>query len=93
LGESLPFQVAGSRATHGSPYAYDRHVPLLFFGSAFRPGQYRTAVQPVDMIATLASLLEVNPPAAAQGRVLTEAIEPHIEHPQIEHPQATGAGR
>ncbi len=74
LGVPLPFQVAGKQATHGSPFAYDRHVPLLLFGLPFRPGQYRTAVEPVDLAVTLASLLGINPPAAAQGRVLTEAL-------------------
>jgi predicted AlkP superfamily pyrophosphatase or phosphodiesterase len=76
LGVELPFQVAGTRATHGSPFSYDRHVPLLLFGLPFQPGQYRTAAQPVDLAATLASLLGINPPAAAQGRVLTEALKP-----------------
>jgi predicted AlkP superfamily pyrophosphatase or phosphodiesterase len=60
--------------THFSPWSYDRHVPLAFYGSAFVPGTYRGRVEPVDMAATLASLLGINQPSAAVGHVLTEAI-------------------
>ena len=28
-------------ADHGSPYTYDAHVPLLFYGIPFQPGTYR----------------------------------------------------
>lgn len=60
--------------THFSPWDYDRHVPLAFYGSAFAPGTYRGRVEPVDIAATFASLLGINQPSAAVGHVLTEAI-------------------
>jgi hypothetical protein len=62
--------------THFSPWSYDRHVPLAFYGAPFIPGEYHGRVAPVDMAATLASLAGVNQPSAAVGRVLTEAIKP-----------------
>lgn len=62
---------------HLSPYNYDTHVPLAFYGLPFQPGTYRTSVEPVDMVATLASLLGINAPTHAVGRVLTEAIAAH----------------
>jgi hypothetical protein len=62
--------------THFSPWSYDRHVPLAFYGAPFVPGEYHERVAPVDMAATLASLAGVNQPSAAVGRVLTEAIKP-----------------
>jgi predicted AlkP superfamily pyrophosphatase or phosphodiesterase len=61
---------------HFSPYSYDRHVPLAFFGSAFVPGTYHDRVAPVDIAATFASLLRVNQPSACVGHVLTQAIRP-----------------
>lgn len=61
---------------HYTPYSYDRHVPLAFFGSAFVPGVYHGRVAPVDIAATFASLLRVNQPSASVGRVLTEALKP-----------------
>jgi predicted AlkP superfamily pyrophosphatase or phosphodiesterase len=60
--------------THFSPWSYDRHVPLGFYGAPFTPGIYHGRVQPVDLAATLASLLGVNQPSAAIGTVLTQAI-------------------
>jgi predicted AlkP superfamily pyrophosphatase or phosphodiesterase len=60
--------------THFSPWSYDRHVPLAFYGAPFTPGIYHGRVQPVDLAATLASLLGVNQPSASIGNVLTQAI-------------------
>jgi arylsulfatase A-like enzyme len=72
------YQVPGSGkgGTHFSPYSYDRHVPLAFYGSAFVPGTYRGRVQPVDLAATLAAMLDVNQPSASVGHILTQAIRP-----------------
>lgn len=64
----------GGEATHGTPYYYDTHVPVAFFGLPFVPGTYRTHCEPVDMVSTLSSLLGINAPSKSVGRVLTEAI-------------------
>ncbi len=68
--------LSGIQTTHFSPWSYDRHVPLGFFGAAFVPGVYRQAVAPVDIAATFASLLGVNMPSASVGQVLTFALQP-----------------
>jgi arylsulfatase A-like enzyme len=68
------FPWRGSGTTHFSANSYDRHVPLEFFGIAFVPGTYHGVVAPVDIAATFASLLRINRPSAAVGRVLTEAM-------------------
>jgi hypothetical protein len=63
---------------HASPYTYDTHVPLAFYGLPFQPGTYRGKAEPVDLAATLASLLGINAPTHAVGRVLAEALaSPH----------------
>jgi arylsulfatase A-like enzyme len=62
--------------THFTPWSYDRHVPLAFYGAPFLPGEYHGRVAPVDLAATLASLAGVNQPSASVGHVLTEAIKP-----------------
>jgi predicted AlkP superfamily pyrophosphatase or phosphodiesterase len=67
--------LSGIQTTHFSPWSYDRHVPLGFFGAAFVPGIYREHAAPVDIAATLASLLGVNRPSASVGRVLVEALK------------------
>jgi hypothetical protein len=66
----------GSGTTHFSANSYDRHVPLEFFGAAFVPGTYHGVAAPVDIAATFASLLRINRPSAAVGRVLIEAMRP-----------------
>jgi hypothetical protein len=63
-----------SGSNHYTPYSYDRHVPLAFFGAPFVPGTYHDRVAPVDIASTFASLLRVNQPSAAIGHVLTMAI-------------------
>ncbi len=86
------YTVGPARGTdHASPYTYDTHVPLAFYGLPFRPGTYRTHAEPVDLAPTLASLLGINAPTHAIGRVLTEALsashhaENDAEHPTV-HP-------
>jgi predicted AlkP superfamily pyrophosphatase or phosphodiesterase len=74
------YQMAGTGqfagTNHFSPWDYDRHVPLAFYGAPFVPGEYHELVAPVDLAVTFASLAGVNRPSAAVGRVLTEAIKP-----------------
>jgi arylsulfatase A-like enzyme len=64
----------GSGTTHFTANSYDRHVPLELFGTAFTPGTYHGVVAPVDIAATFASVLRINRPSAAVGRVLIEAM-------------------
>ncbi|HEX8853530.1 MAG TPA: alkaline phosphatase family protein, partial [Pyrinomonadaceae bacterium] len=61
-------------ATHGAPYSYDTHVPLIIMGAGVRPGRYAEAATPADLAPTLAALLRVQPPSNAMGRVLVEAL-------------------
>jgi predicted AlkP superfamily pyrophosphatase or phosphodiesterase len=77
MGVPSLFHVGITKGTdHATPFSYDTHVPLAFYGLAFQPGIYRTHAEPVDLAVTLASLLGINPPAQATGRVLTEALAP-----------------
>ncbi len=78
--------------THFSPWSYDRHVPLAFYGAPFTPGIYHGRVQPVDLAATLASLLGVTQPSASVGTVLTQAIHnlPPLAVPRTRRSPGTG---
>jgi hypothetical protein len=77
LGVPEPYTVGPAQGTdHASPYTYDTHVPLAFYGLPFRAGTYRTHAEPIDLAATLASLLGINAPTHSVGRVLTEALAP-----------------
>ena len=71
------YSVGSSSGTdHASPYSYDTHVPLAFYGWPFRPGTYRERTEPVDLAPTFAALLGINAPTHSVGRVLTEALAP-----------------
>ncbi len=77
LGVPPPFTIGFIGGTdHATPYTYDTHVPLAFYGLPFQPGTYRTHAEPVDLAPTLASLLGINAPTHSVGRVLTEALPP-----------------
>jgi arylsulfatase A-like enzyme len=85
------YTVGSARGTdHASPYTYDTHVPLGFYGLPFRPGTYRTHAEPVDLAVTLASLLGINAPTHAVGRVLTEALA--LSHRGEDSAGSTNAG-
>ena len=62
--------------THGSPYNYDAHIPLILMGPKIKPGNYSDAVALNDLAPTIATLLGIETPAGSSGRVLTEALRP-----------------
>ena len=62
-------------ATHGTPYSYDTHVPLVIMGGGVAHGLYRQPASPADIAPTLAALLAVQSPSSATGRVLAEALK------------------
>ena len=61
--------------THGTPYLYDRAVPLAFLGAGVGSGRYPGGATPVDIAPTLAALSGLSL-ARTDGRVLAEAITP-----------------
>ncbi len=52
---------------HGTPYVYDRRVPLFVMGPGVQRGRYADAVDARDLAPTLAFLLRVPPPDLASG--------------------------
>jgi predicted AlkP superfamily pyrophosphatase or phosphodiesterase len=56
--------------THGSPYLYDRHVPLIFMGGGIPAGSSDEPVRSVDVAPTLARLAGVPFPEDLDGRPL-----------------------
>lgn len=66
---------AAQGTTHGTPYSYDTHVPLIFMGPGVRPGQYPENVTLNDLAPTLATMLQIQTPSGSVGRVLEEIIQ------------------
>lgn len=53
------FDDYGGGTSHGTPYAYDTHVPVVFWGPDFKQGLYKETVRVADIAPTLAALLGV----------------------------------
>jgi Type I phosphodiesterase / nucleotide pyrophosphatase len=71
-----PFFVPGnSGTTHFSPWGYDRHVPVLFYGMGIKPGRYNQTIAVNDIAQTLATLLNIEPPSGSSGHVLTMMLQ------------------
>lgn len=64
---------AGSGSSHGSPYEYDSHVPMVYYGFGLSAQRIARNVATVDIAPTLARLmrLTVNPDQF-DGRLLPE---------------------
>ena len=61
-------------ATHGSPWRYDTHVPVIFAGHGLAAGRVARATTPYDIAPTLAAYLGLTHPAGASGEVLPEVL-------------------
>jgi hypothetical protein len=61
--------------THGTPYDYDSHVPVIFLGAGIKSGIYQRRIAVNDIAPTLAELLGVEQPAGSFGRILSEIFE------------------
>ena len=64
-GYLLSFMDKGT--THGAPYNYDTHVPMLFYGWHIPKQTINTPVYVVDIAATIADLLKIQEPDACIG--------------------------
>lgn len=70
-----PYLIPGTSGTsHYTPYAYDRHVPVLFMGPGIKAGEYNGTVAPNDIAPTLATMISTQTPSGSSGRVLTEML-------------------
>ena len=58
--------------THGAPYTYDTHVPLIFYGWKIRRGSSMRPVSVTDAAPTVSALLGVPFPNGATGNPLVE---------------------
>jgi predicted AlkP superfamily pyrophosphatase or phosphodiesterase len=61
----LPSGTTGTGTTHGSPYDYDRHVPLMVYGPGVGGGALAEPTTPQAMAAIFSKWLGVRPPRRA----------------------------
>ena len=62
--------------THGTPYSYDTHVPLLFYGKGFNVGQTTRKIEITDIAPTISQLLNIEYPNGCTGIPVSEALKP-----------------
>ena len=63
-------------STHGSPWRYDSHVPVIFAGAGLRPATVYRRIHTVDIAPTLSAFLGIQAPAGADGEILFEVTSP-----------------
>ena len=62
-------------STHGSPYVYDTHVPLLFYGKGIPRGSTVGRTEIPDIAPTISALLGISFPNGTTGRPIEEVLE------------------
>lgn len=73
---SEPFYIFGATGTsHGTPFNYDTHVPVIFMGADIRAGSYYDRVAVNDIAPTLASIVGVPFPSGSVGHVLSQMFK------------------
>ena len=60
--------------SHGTPYAYDTHAPLLFYGWKIKPGESFDKKEITQIAPTLALKLKVEMPNGTESKVLEEIL-------------------
>lgn len=74
--EPFALPVAGlNTTTHGSSWSYDTQVPLVLWGSEFKPGVLADRCEPIDLAATLAAALGLAQPSGSEGHPLVQALK------------------
>lgn len=59
-----------SGTNHGSPYDYDRDIPLIFMGAGIKSGADGSDAHSVDIATTLADWLNLDRPNNLDGKIL-----------------------
>jgi hypothetical protein len=62
-------------ASHGSPWRYDQHVPVIFAGWGIPAQRVHRPVETVDVAPTLSALFGAKPPSGSVGAPLLEVLD------------------
>ncbi len=60
----------GDATTHGSPWNYDSHVPIMIAGPGIGRGRVDTPVSPHDVAPTISNYLGISAPSGSTGTPL-----------------------
>ncbi|MEH6453327.1 MAG: alkaline phosphatase family protein [Psychromonas sp.] len=62
-------------STHGSPWSYDTHVPVIFAGMDIDEQHVSRDITPYDIAPTIANFLGITQPTGTTGEVLKEVVK------------------
>ena len=69
------FDGASVTGSHGSPWRYDTHVPVIWMGPGIEAARIGRRVETVDVAPTIAAYLGIRPPSGTRGQIMTEVLE------------------
>ncbi len=75
LPEPAWFSGYKTGTTHGTMYAYDTHVPLLFYGWGINKGETTEPTYISDIAPTIAQLLKILEPNGSVGKPVSKALK------------------
>ncbi|HLJ49505.1 MAG TPA: alkaline phosphatase family protein [Bryobacteraceae bacterium] len=67
------FEATGT--SHGTPFNYDNHVPVIFMGPGIKSGEYPERIAVNDIAPTLSAITRVEAPSGSVGRILSEMFQ------------------
>ena len=70
---TISYSKTGS--THGSGYAYDTHVPLIFYGANINYGSSNKYYPIIDITPTISSFLNISEPNGSTGKAILEVLK------------------
>ncbi len=71
-----PYYLFEAKGTsHGTPFNYDNHVPVIFMGPGIKSGVYAERIAVNDIAPTLSVISRVEEPSGSVGRVLSEMFQ------------------
>ena len=74
LDKAAYIEYQGTGTSHGTPYTYDTHVPLLFYGWHVKKGESYNKKVITQIAPTLAQMLKISFPNGTEANVLEEVI-------------------
>jgi arylsulfatase A-like enzyme len=66
--------ISRTGTTHGSPYQYDTHIPMVWYGWNIPAGKSYEAYDIIDVAPTLSYLLKIPQPSASIGKPIHEIL-------------------
>jgi hypothetical protein len=65
----------GVGTSHGTPWEFDSHVPIVFWGANVTPGLYARRVYTQDIASTVCTILGIEYPTGNLGKPLVELLK------------------